>query len=153
MSGPRCPPALTSDPMQMAVVTRASTLALCFMQTFSLPGATSSRPVITVRVFNYAGIPPDAMARAERELTRIFSTTGIQTHWLDCPVSPDALQKAPICGGSWYWTDLLLRVIPAATTDRSNNSLGFSLPSSEGGIVAVIFYDRIEELTKAGVSG
>jgi len=139
--------------MKMAVVTRASTLAICFIQTFSLPGASSARPVVTVRVFNYAGIPPNAMARAERELTRIFSTTGIQTHWLDCPVSPDALQKAPICGGSWYWTDLLLRVIPAATTDRSNNSLGFSLPSPEGGLMAVIFYDRVEELANAKVAG
>jgi hypothetical protein len=142
-------------------VTRASTLALCFMQTFNLPGiavlasarGTQPRPEITVRVFNYAGIPPDAVARAEREVTRIFSTTGIHAHWLNCPLSPATPTNAAICPGSWLWTDLLLRVVPLATADRSNDSLGFSLPSSEGGIAAVIFYDRIEELTRAGVAG
>ena len=142
-------------------VTRVSTLALCFMQTFNVPEIAvmasarrnQPRPEITVRVFNYARVPPDAMALAEREVIRIFSTTGIQAHWLNCPLSPaGTVQNAAICTGSWLWTDLLLRVIPLATADRSNNSLGFSLPSSEGGIVAVIFYDRVEELTKAGVA-
>jgi hypothetical protein len=131
------------------------------MQAFSLPGIpfmTSARgippaPAITVRAFNYAGIPPDAMARAEHEVIRIFSTTGIQAHWLNCPLSPATALNTSICPGAWHWTDLLLRLIPLATSDRSNNSLGFSLPSSEGGIVAVIFYDRVEELTKAGVAG
>lgn len=131
------------------------------MQIFSLPGipfmpsvrGTPPTPAITVRVFNYAGIPPEALARAAGEVIRIFSTTGIQAHWLNCPLSPGRAQNAAICPRSWLWTDLLLRVIPLATADRSNNSLGFSLPSSEGGIVAVIFYDRVEELTKAGVAG
>jgi hypothetical protein len=142
-------------------VTRASTLALCFMQTFNVQGiaimalarGTQPRPEITVRVFNYAEIPPEALARAEREVIRIFSTTGIQAHWLNCPLSPTTAHNAAICPGSWLWTDLLLRVIPLATADRGNNALGFALPSSEGGIVAVIFYDRVEELTKAGVAG
>jgi hypothetical protein len=131
------------------------------MQTFSVPGIafmpraleSPSRPVITVRVFDYAGIPPDAMARAEREVIRIFSTTGIQAHWLNCRLSPVKAQNPPICPGSWHWTDLLLRVIPAATADHSNNSLGFSLPSPEGGLMAVIFYDRVEELAKGTVAG
>lgn len=114
---------------------------------------TPPTPAITVRVFNYAGIRPGALALAEREVMRIFSTTGIQAHWLNCPLSPVPSPNAAICSGSWLWTDLLLRLIPLATADRSNNSLGFSLPSSEGGVVAVIFYDRIEELTKAGVAG
>ena len=147
--------------MQMASVTRASALALCFTQTFSLTGiafvptarGTPRRPEITVRVFNCAGIPRDAIARAQREVIRIFSTTGIQAHWLNCPLSPATAPNTPICPESWRWTDLLLRLIPLATADRSNNSLGFSLPSSEGGVVAVIFYDRVEELTKAGVAG
>lgn len=114
---------------------------------------TPPTPAITVRVFNYAGIPPDAMARAEHEMIRIFSTTGIQAHWLNCTLSPATVLDTAICPGSWRWTDLLLRLIPLATADRSNNSLGFSLPSSEGGIMAVIFYDRIEELRQAGVAG
>ncbi len=161
VSGARSSPALNSGSMQMAAVIRASALALCFTQTFSLMGiafvptarGTPRRPEITVRVFNYAGIPSDAIARAEREVIRIFSTTGIQAHWLNCPLSPATALNTPICPGSWRWTDLLLRLIPLATADRSINSLGFSLPSSEGGVVAVIFYDRIEELTKAGVAG
>jgi hypothetical protein len=111
------------------------------------------RPAIMVRVFNYARVPSDEMARAEREVIRIFRTTGIQARWLNCPLSPPTAQNPAICPGSWLWTDLLLRVIPLATADRSDNSLGFALPSSEGGIVAVIFYDRIEELAKAGVAG
>ena len=159
MPGARRSPALNSDLMQ--ALTRASTVALYFMHAFSVPAIlampsahrTPRKPEITVRIFNYAGISADEMARAERELMRIFSTTGIQPHWLNCPLYPAAVQNAIICPGSWLWTDLLLRVIPLATADRSNNSLGFSLPSSEGGIVAVIFYDRVEELTKAGVSG
>lgn len=145
----------------MVAMTRAATLALCYMHTFSLPGiafipsarGTPPVPKITLRVFNYAAIPPEAVARAEREVTRIFSMIGIQARWLNCPLSPATTQDAAICPGSWLWTDLLLRVIPFATADRSNNSLGFALPSFEGGIVAVIFYDRIAELTKAGVAG
>jgi len=62
MSGARWSPALNSDPMQVAAVTRASTLALCFTQTFHVPGIAARgrqpRPEITVRVFNYAGSPP-----------------------------------------------------------------------------------------------
>src|SRR5713101_7097141 len=96
-------------------VTRASTLALCFMQAFNVPGiavialagGTPPRPEITVRVFNYAGSPPDAIARAEREVIRIFSTIGIQAHWLNCPLSPGRAQNAATCPGSWRWTDLL----------------------------------------------
>lgn len=131
------------------------------MQAFGLPGipfvpsarGTPPTPAITVRVFNYAGIPPGAMALAGREVMRIFSTTGIQAHWLECPLAPATAENAAICPVSWLWTDLLLRLIPLATADRSNNSLVFSIPSAEGGIVAVIFYNRVEELTKAGVAG
>jgi hypothetical protein len=56
------------------------------MQTFNVAGTaamasarrTQPRPEITVRVFNYAGVRPDAMARAEREVIKGTGASQVQ---------------------------------------------------------------------------
>ncbi len=44
---------------------------------------------LTLRTYNYAGILPEVLARAERRADRLFEQVGLETRWLHCPTSPD----------------------------------------------------------------
>jgi hypothetical protein len=98
---------------------------------------------ITVLVYNMAKVPSQVLALAEGEASRIFQEADVQMEWMECPCSPSL--------GS---TDVMLRIIPrlfgSMKADFRQDDLGFAPSSEEGGVLATIFFHRVEAVTKGG---
>jgi len=123
------------------------------------PGGTAYPPVagstepgltITLRVYNYAHIPPALLSHAEDEATTIFRQAGVEAAWVDCPLSGAELDRFPACQQPMGGADFALRILSAAMTERApagGEALGFALPCPEdlAGCYAEVFYQRISD--------
>lgn len=108
---------------------------------------------IQVFVYNYAGVSAETLARAEREATRIYSRTGIETEWLDCPLTPDEAAQYPACQLPVSPARLALRVLSRSMAGRiglSQATFGSALLPEEGGygMIAQVCAHCCEELAK-----
>ena len=105
---------------------------------------------ITLRVYNYAHIPPALLSHAEDEATTIFRQAGVEAAWVDCPLSGAELDRFPGCQQPMGRADFALRILSAAMTERApagGEALGFALPCPEDltGCHAEVFYLRITD--------
>src|SRR5262245_54478017 len=100
---------------------------------------------IRVRVYNMARVPARVLAEAEQEVARIFVEAGVRVEWLECP-----------CAQNPSSADLMLRIIPqlfgSMRADFREDHLGFAPSSEEGGVLATIFFHRVEVLTRGGAT-
>jgi len=91
---------------------------------------------IQVFVYNYAGVSSETLARAEREAARIYSRTGIETEWLDCPLTPDQAAQFPACQLQPSPARLALRILSRPMAERiglSQATFGSALLPEDGG--------------------
>ena len=90
-----------------------------------------------------ANIQGAILAQAENEASRIFNEARIYPVWVECP-----------CDNSSGPGDLMLRIIPKlfGTTRAkvSNEALGYAPVSTDGGVLATVFFNRVEEIMKGG---
>ncbi len=114
---------------------------------------------LTVRVFSYAQVSSQTLGEAEQKATWIFRRAGVETVWLDCGPSAPDVQTNPACKQLLGPTDIVLRILPGSKAARAAygyrcGTLGFALQSTNGGVgsYASIFYDRVEDLAKAGIA-
>jgi hypothetical protein len=110
-------------------------------------------PKFTIRLYNYAHVPLKTLAEAKRKVTIIFREAGLETAWLDCPLSMAEFETYPGCQQPSGPANLVLRILPRAMAERepsSNATLGYALPGSAGapGRIANVFYHRVEELAR-----
>jgi hypothetical protein len=109
---------------------------------------------ITVRLYNYAGVPEDVIRPAEERATRIIREAGVEIEWLDCPLTAAEGTENPACATRpWGPVDIAMRLLPSSTKQRlpfGDETLGFALLPAEGevGNIAVVFWDDVERLAK-----
>jgi len=108
---------------------------------------------IQVFVYNYAGVAPATLARAEREAARIYSHTGIETEWLECPLTPDVAAQYPACQLPVSPARLEVRVLSRNMSERlglTKATFGSALlPEGVGfGMIAQVCAHCSEELAK-----
>jgi hypothetical protein len=103
--------------------------------------AATTNLKISIRVYNMARVPGGVLAEAEAEVARIFLEVGARVEWLECP-----------CAQNPSSADLMLRIIPqlfgSVRADFREDHLGFAPSSEDGGVLATIFFHRVEALTK-----
>jgi hypothetical protein len=104
--------------------------------------------VINVRVYNYAGVPADTLARAEDEIARIFGKAGLNLEWTACPTSEDELERQPSCQERMSPMELGLTILSRKTAPRGTlrkGYLGYSDVFSNGqiGHYAYLYYDAL----------
>jgi hypothetical protein len=129
-------------------------LAVLFILTPPLRGFASQLPSETaaptnlkmrVRVYNMARVAPRVLEESEQEVSRIFLEVGAKIEWLECP-----------CAQNPSSADLMLRIIPqlfgSVRADFREDHLGFAPSSEDGGVLATIFFHRVEALTKGGAT-
>jgi hypothetical protein len=107
-------------------------------------GGTEPSLKITVWVYNYAQVSAWTLIRAERVAASIFRQAGVETLWLEGARSK--VRRQPFGP-----TILVLRIVSeamAARYGRGPTTLGFAVPSEEGGNHASVFYHRVKELAK-----
>jgi len=89
---------------------------------------------------------PGILLSAESEASRIFRRSGIEVHWLNCPLPAEGPEAPAQCEVADFPAHLQLRI---AKRSRNLNgfTLGISYLSSDGsGCYADLFYRRVEEM-------
>ena len=112
---------------------------------------------IQVFVYNYAGVAPATLARAERLAARIYGHAGIETEFLDCPLTPAEAAQFPACVVTNVPSALVLRVLSRSMSERAGlTQLTFGsalLPPDGGpGVVAQVCAYCSEQLAKGSES-
>ncbi len=111
------------------------------------------RLTLTVRVYNYAKVSAGNLRCAQSEAGRIIGKAGVETVWLDCPLTRAASLQAqtigqPECSGEEVGAIVTLRVL-----NRSNyNSATFKrevFGYADGPSLASVVYDRVAGLANA----
>ena len=114
----------------------------------------SAVPTITVRVYDYAGVPPAVAKRAREESSRIFQKVGIATEWTLCTTPGQVMPTHPRCETQPLATDIQLNILPpkmAREMMRHHSELGAAVPLPNGfGRRASVFYHRVDELAESG---
>jgi hypothetical protein len=136
---------------QQAVLTLllgAGLAAPVHAQTTSPDASAEPGLKITLRVYNYAHIPPALLSRSEEAAAAIFRQAGVEAAWVDCPLSGAELDRFPACQQPLGRADFALRILTAAMTRRAptrGEALGFALPCPEDltGCYAEVFYQRV----------
>ena len=92
---------------------------------------------IKTRVYNMAKVRPAILNGALIEASEIFRRIGVEIEWVDGS-SPQRLGSS----------ELYLRIIPKPITlgPFRPSHLGYAATSEEGGVLATIFFHRVEEL-------
>ncbi len=119
------------------------------------PKVPPTNPRIGLRIYNYAHIPQALLTRAEGEAAAILHRAGVETDWVDCPLSAAELDRFPGCRQPMSSSDFALRILPDAMTSKapaSGDALGFALPcaAADTGCYANIFYDRVASSATEG---
>jgi hypothetical protein len=99
---------------------------------------------LTVEVYNWANVTPATLQKAQGVAGEILAEAGVQLRWVNCPCDK------PRPNG----TTLSLRIIPklfgSTTSTFRSDHLGFAAVTEEGGVLATVFYDRVQSMGKGG---
>jgi hypothetical protein len=107
---------------------------------------------ITVRIQDYAQVPPKILAEAQREASVMLQDTGVKFTWADCPVGGPATD--PVCALPFRATDLAVRILPQGMVARAplcGDAFGYAAISTDNrpSLLASLFYHRVETLAQA----
>jgi hypothetical protein len=103
---------------------------------------------MTLRVYNYANVPPSLLTRSEQEAKLIFHQAGVEVAWVDCPLSPGEFDRFSACRQPMTHAEFVRRILSLAMTLKApahSEALGFALPCVEerSGCTASVFYPRM----------
>ena len=101
------------------------------------PAPPAGETKIQVFVYNYAAVAPATLARAERLAGRIYGHVGIQTEFLDCPLTPAEAAQFPACQLPVAPSRLALRVLSRTMSERiglTQATFGSALFPPDGGL-------------------
>jgi len=115
---------------------------LCLEHAVATP---ESLPSISVRVYDFAVVPPSALTKAEAEARRIFLQAGIAVTWYDCSRAGKSNEDQAICSAPASPTKPTLKILrrfrlePGITVETA----GFAIPSIG---FAYVSFERVTEL-------
>jgi hypothetical protein len=120
-----------------------------------VPGGMQPGLTITLRLYNYAHVATALLVRSEGEAGAIFRQAGVETIWVDCPLSETELDRIPACQGPMSRADFVLRIRSSATTPQAaahDDALGSALACLPNGIgcSAEVFYPRVAHWASGG---
>ena len=101
------------------------------------PASPVGEAKVQVFVYNYAGVAPATLARAESLAARIYARAGIRVEFLDCPLTPAEAAQFPACQLAVSPSRLALRVLSRSMSERiglTQATFGSALFPSDGGL-------------------
>ena len=121
-------------------------VARLFSSTAATAGPAKQAPV-RVRIYDYAPVPTDVLARAQDEVRRVYAGIGVETTWIKTRhVSDSFTSTRPNQQGNQ--ADLIVIVLNGTMTTRMappENVIGMAANTPAGhGHIAYVFYDRLE---------
>jgi hypothetical protein len=98
---------------------------------------------LSVQIYNWGKVSRVTLQKGQAVAGEIFKEAGVELTWAECP-----------CEARLETMTLSLRIIPklfgSTTSTFRSDHLGFAAVTEEGGVLATVFYDRIESLGKGG---
>ena len=123
----------------------------------SLPEAIPQHK-LCIHLYNLADVPSDVLHSATKEAAGIFARAGIQTIWQEGPAAAiEAHIVDHTSHSKWQHRQpdirnyLVISIGRAGPSGPFPGALGYALPDAQSGVHAIIFYDRVQELTPRGV--
>jgi len=112
--------------------------------------APAPSPVLSFKVYNYAHVRRWLLTNSEGIASAIFKEAGVETAWVDCPLSAVEVPKYPDCQSEMVRTYVALKILPRSMEIKLSahgEPLGFALPCAEGRACDIsVFYDRIADM-------
>jgi hypothetical protein len=104
-----------------------------------------------IDIYNYSGIPPEALSRAELESDRIFRRAGVTALWRPCPVDAQQATWNNACDSPDAPTRLKLRLLPNSMLNHLRSGAGvcgtaFLPETGEFATMAEVYSDRVSKV-------
>jgi hypothetical protein len=104
---------------------------------------------MTIRVHNYARVPPSVLRQAEQAASSVLHESGVHAVWVECATVPSASTEAA-CSRPVTPLVLLLNLLPEPMARRlklHSDAFGVAAESSEKGFsfLGSVFYDRVKD--------
>lgn len=102
---------------------------------------------LTVRVYDFAGVPDGMLAPAEQMAAWIFHGSGIELRWLECRVLHEQIDKLQVCTTIQDSPTAIVKILPHSMAERSGipeEKLGGTAPPNQ----AFIYFDRVQKLSQ-----
>jgi hypothetical protein len=96
-----------------------------------------------VLVYNSAPLGSEVVLAAEREVSRIFGEAAVNLTWLNCPTN--AVSEIDPCRRRFRENPIFLQLTPTAGAFPNETALAHAAVAPEGGIRAVVFFDRVQK--------
>jgi hypothetical protein len=96
---------------------------------------------LSVQIYNWANVAPAILQKGQGLASRVFKEAGVELNWEHCPCETRSEPKT-----------LAVRIIPKlfGSTRSTFRSDHLAATGEDGGVLASVFYDRIESLGKGG---
>lgn len=113
-------------------------------------GASSEAgPAITIHVYNYAGVAPEILVKAETVAMQIFRKTGLETRWVDVPLTAEKNEVSSTGHPAFTLTDIQLKILPREMSNRlglPNNVLGLAPGAGPDRRMVYVFDGQVQNL-------
>jgi hypothetical protein len=115
---------------------------------------TDATHVLTVRVYNYAGLEKWVLMGAQRQVESILKHAGAESIWFQCATSPAQIGNEPRCAKRLAGSEIVLKLLSDEMAQKANqplNTFGFAVPTSPLGLGSVsILVKKAEQLAFSG---
>jgi hypothetical protein len=120
------------------------------------PGSFTPSVAITVRLHNYAQVPPEILQRAEDDVEKLFRLAGVETSFVDCPLTEESNLAA--CQGPTGPQDFFVNIVGRDMAKRlpaSPDGFGLAVPCAprEASCTAYVSYERARQLAPGAKVG
>ncbi len=124
----------------------ATTLAMISLT--PAPGQEAPDGEISIRLYDFAGMPGEVVARARQEADSIFARSQVQLSWLDCTISAEGAPADPTCNAVRGPRVLNIRLMPKPMEPGdglAGGIFGFAMLSNDDSFAATanIYVDRL----------
>ncbi len=106
---------------------------------------------IRIRVYNFAKVTPDVIAKGEEEAGFVLEKVGIRTRWLECSGPAVGLE----CQSELGQRDFLVRILSGwapVGTGIPRSAVGLALLAEDGGTMASVYIGRVTEIAATGLA-
>jgi hypothetical protein len=108
-------------------------------------GGPVTRPSVIIRIYDSVGLASDRLTTARHAVSAVLKPAGIDITWRDCR---RAGTNGSSCNGALEPTEVIIRVVNAASTTQADDRLGYSSVDVQHhyDCLATVFADRIEAM-------
>jgi hypothetical protein len=108
--------------------------------------AAAGQNLVTVTLYDWAGLRLEVRAAMKRETTRIFLQAGVVLDWVECEVAGKPMNLEE-CAQPLGPARLMLQLVPGSNKSKPN-ATGMAIIQGEASVFACLYPDRVIQLAR-----